>query len=78
MTSILSALTGFVQIVRSTNILVGVHGAGLMMIMFAAEEVRIIPSCDDIHVLVKAILIEMHPSYRQDRHFRHAARMTGN
>lgn len=33
-----------------------------MMIMFAAEE---------------AILIEIHPSYRQDRHFRHAARMTG-
>lgn len=25
--------------VRSTNILVGVHGAGLMHIMFAAEEV---------------------------------------
>lgn len=33
-----------------------------MFIMFAAEE---------------AILVEIHPSYRQDRHFRHAARMTG-
>ncbi len=50
------------QLIRNTNILIGVHGAGLMFIMFAAEE---------------AILIEIHPSYRQDRHFRHAARMTG-
>ena len=25
----------------------------------------------------QAILVELHPSYRQDRHFRHAARMTG-
>jgi hypothetical protein len=33
-----------------------------MLIMFAAEE---------------AVLVEVHPSYRQDRHFRHAARMTG-
>lgn len=33
-----------------------------MFIMFAAEE---------------SVLIEVHPSYRQDRHFRHAARMTG-
>ena len=50
------------KIVRNTNIIVGVHGAGLMHIMFSAEE---------------AILIEIHPSYRQDRHFRHASRMTG-
>ena len=50
------------KLVRSSNILIGVHGAGLMHIMFAAEE---------------AVLIEIHPSYRQDRHFRHAARMTG-
>lgn len=49
------------KLLRNTNILVGIHGAGLMYIMFAAEE---------------AILIEIHPSYRQDRHFRHAARMT--
>lgn len=49
-------------LIRNTNILVGVHGAGLMFIMFAADE---------------AILVEIHPSYRQDRHFRHAARMTG-
>jgi hypothetical protein len=49
-------------LIRSTNVLVGVHGAGLMLIMFAAEE---------------AVLVEIHPSYRQDRHFRHAARMTG-
>ena len=27
------------RLVRGTNILVGVHGAGLMFIMFAAEEV---------------------------------------
>jgi capsular polysaccharide biosynthesis protein len=26
-------------LMRSTNILVGVHGAGLMFIMFAADEV---------------------------------------
>lgn len=26
---------------------------------------------------VKAVLVEIHPSYRQDRHFRHASRMTG-
>lgn len=49
------------KLLRRTNILVGIHGAGLMYIMFAAEE---------------AILIEIHPSYRQDRHFRHASRMT--
>jgi len=50
------------RIIRNTNVLVGVHGAGLMNIMYAAEE---------------AVLVEIHPSYRQDRHFRHAARMTG-
>eukprot|EP01033_Poteriospumella_lacustris_P004587 gene4587-3281_t len=50
------------KMVRNSNIIVGVHGAGLMFIMFAAEE---------------AVLVEIHPSYRQDRHFRHAARMTG-
>jgi capsular polysaccharide biosynthesis protein len=50
------------KLVRNTNVLVGVHGAGLMFIMFAADE---------------AVLVEIHPSYRQDRHFRHAARMTG-
>jgi len=49
-------------VVRPSNVLVGVHGAGLMFIMFAADE---------------AVLVELHPSYRQDRHFRHAARMTG-
>lgn len=48
--------------IRNSNILVGVHGAGLMMILFAADE---------------SILIEIHPSYRQDRHFRHATRMVG-
>ncbi|KAJ1438330.1 hypothetical protein B484DRAFT_477201 [Ochromonadaceae sp. CCMP2298] len=50
------------KLARRTNVLVGIHGAGLMLIMFAAEE---------------AVLVEIHPSYRQDRHFRHAARMTG-
>jgi len=49
------------KLIRSANVLVGVHGAGLMFIMFAAEE---------------AVLVEVHPSYRQDRHFRHAAKMT--
>lgn len=48
--------------IRNSNIIVGVHGAGLMFILFAAEE---------------AILVEIHPSYRQDRHFRHASRMAG-
>lgn len=50
------------KLIRSTNVLIGIHGAGLMLIMFAAEE---------------AVLVEVYPSYRQDRHFRHAARMTG-
>lgn len=50
------------KLIRNSNVLVGIHGAGLMFIMFAAEE---------------AVLVEVHPSYRQDRHFRHAARMTG-
>jgi len=50
------------QLARKTNVLVGVHGAGLMLILFAANE---------------AVLVELHPSYRQDRHFRHAARMVG-
>jgi Flp pilus assembly protein TadB len=43
-------------------VLIGVHGAGLMLILFAANE---------------ACLIEIHPSYRQDRHFRHASRLSG-
>lgn len=47
---------------RESNVIVGVHGAGLMFIMFAADE---------------AVLVEIHPSYRQDRHFRHAARLSG-
>ena len=51
------------ELVRSTNILIGVHGAGLMLILFAADE---------------AVLLEIHPSYRQDRHFRHASRMIGH
>jgi hypothetical protein len=60
-----SAVLSFEQqlrAVRHSNILIGVHGAGLMHIMFGAEE---------------CVLLEIHPSYRQDRHFRHAARMTG-
>lgn len=28
------------SLIRSTNILIGIHGAGLMFIMFAAEEVE--------------------------------------
>lgn len=48
------------RIVRQSNILVGVHGAGLSWILFAADE---------------AVLLEIHPSYREDRHFRHIARM---
>lgn len=30
-----------------------------------------------LHCVPQAVLVEIHPSYRQDRHFRHAARMTG-
>ena len=44
---------------RSTNVLVGAHGAGLMHVLFLADE---------------AVLLEIHPSYRLDRHFRLAAR----
>jgi hypothetical protein len=51
-----------IALVRHTNVLVGVHGAGLMHIMFAAEE---------------AVLLEIHPHYRLHRHFRNACRMTG-
>ena len=47
---------------RSTNVLVGAHGAGLMHVLFLADE---------------AVLLEIHPSYRLDRHFRLAARMVG-
>jgi len=50
------------EAIRNTNILVGVHGAGLMNVVFAAEE---------------AILIEIHPHYRLDRHFRIASKFTG-
>lgn len=50
------------SLIRNSNVLIGIHGAGLMMIMFAADE---------------AVLIEIHPTYRLHRHFRHAARMTG-
>lgn len=50
------------QLVRRSNVMVGVHGAGLMHIMYGPEE---------------AVLVEIHPSYRLDRHFRHAARLTG-
>lgn len=49
-------------LIRNTNVLIGIHGAGLMYIMFAADE---------------AVLVEIHPSYRQDRHFRHASRVSG-
>ncbi|GMI43178.1 hypothetical protein TrCOL_g12197 [Triparma columacea] len=50
------------EAVRGTSVLVGVHGAGLMNVLFAAEE---------------AVLIEVHPHYRMDRHFRVASRMSG-
>lgn len=50
------------QVMRKTTVLVGVHGAGLMNIIFTADE---------------SILLEIHPYYRVDRHFRHAARMSG-
>ena len=41
---------------------IGAHGAGLMHVMFMAEE---------------GVLVEIHPSYRLDRHFRLASRMSG-
>ena len=50
------------KLLRSTNVLVGAHGAGLMHVIFLADE---------------AVLLEIHPSYRLDRHFRLAARMAG-
>jgi hypothetical protein len=42
--------------------MVGVHGAGLNHVMFMAEE---------------GVLLEIHPHYRLDRHFRNACRMSG-
>lgn len=48
--------------IRASNVLVGAHGAGLMHVLFLADE---------------AVLLEIHPSYRIDRHFRLAARMAG-
>ncbi|CAM9269498.1 unnamed protein product [Phaeothamnion confervicola] len=50
------------QLLRRTTVLVGVHGAGLMNVLFLAEE---------------AVLVEIHPFYRRDRHFRLAARLSG-
>ena len=50
------------KLLRSTNVLVGAHGAALMHVIFLADE---------------AVLLEIHPSYRLDRHFRLAARMAG-
>ena len=50
------------ETMRRSNIYVGAHGAGLMHVMFLAEE---------------AVLVEIHPHYRLDRHFRLAARMAG-
>lgn len=47
-------------LLRKANIIVGAHGAGLMQLLFSAEE---------------TVLVEIHPSYRQDRHFRHLAKM---
>ncbi len=68
------------ELIRGSNVVVGPHGAGLMNIMFAAEEVRvenynIINIFPNIYIS-QAVLVEIHPSYRQDRHFRHASRMT--
>jgi len=60
----LGSLTFEAQIakMRGTSVLVGAHGAGLMHALFLADE---------------AVLLEIHPSYRLDRHFRLAARMAG-
>jgi hypothetical protein len=49
-------------LMRSTSVLVGVHGAGLQHTMYTADE---------------SVLVEIHPSYRADRHFRVAARHAG-
>ena len=35
------SFTEQLNLIRNTNILIGIHGAGLMFIMFAAEEVLI-------------------------------------
>ena len=50
------------EITSATDILIGVHGAGLSHSIFLQPE---------------AILIEIHPLYRQHRHFRNAARLSG-
>ena len=51
-----------IALVRSSSIIVGVHGAGLMNVIFAPQE---------------AVLLEIHPHYRLDRHFRIASRFAG-
>jgi len=51
-----------INVMRKTNVYVGIHGAGLILIMFTAEE---------------SILLEIHPNYRRDRHFRHVTRLSG-
>jgi capsular polysaccharide biosynthesis protein len=33
------------ELIRSSNVIVGPHGAGLMNIMFAAEEVSVLSVC---------------------------------
>lgn len=48
--------------IRNSNIIVGIHGAAMANIYFAAEE---------------AVLLEIHPHYRLDRHFRQASRLAG-
>lgn len=39
------SFTEQLSLIRSTNVLIGIHGAGLMFIMFAAEEVCILYYC---------------------------------
>ena len=51
-----------IEIDATTDVMIGPHGAGLMHVIFLADE---------------AVLLEIHPSYRLDRHFRLAARMAG-
>ena len=35
------SFTEQLTLIRNTNVLIGIHGAGLMFIMFAAEEVSV-------------------------------------
>ncbi len=51
-----------IEAARRSNLYLGAHGAGLIHVMFLADE---------------AALVEIHPSYRRMQHFRNIARLAG-